>query len=38
MIAGLFDGYPQASGTKMIVGLFDAYSILENVTYEPSSQ
>ena len=37
MIAGLYDAYPQASGTKMIAGLFNAYSILEIVTYEPSS-
>ena len=37
MIAGLFDDYPQASSTKMIAGLFDAYCILEIGTYKPSS-
>ena len=29
--------YPKASSTKMIAGLFDAYSSLEIGTYKPSS-
>ena len=36
-IAGLFNAYPKASSTKMIAGLFDAYSLLEIGTYKPSS-
>ena len=36
-MAGLFDAYPKASSTKMIAGLFDAYSLLEFWTYKPSS-
>ena len=34
---GLFDAYPQGGSTKMIAGLFDAYSVLEIGTYKPSS-
>ena len=37
LIAGLFDAYPQANGTKMIVGQYDSYSILEIETYKPSN-
>ena len=37
MIAGLFDAYPKASSTKMIAGLFNAYSLLKIGTYKPSS-
>ena len=37
LIAGLFDAYPKASSTKMIAGLFNAYSLLEIGTYKPSS-
>ena len=37
MIASLFDTYSQASSSKMIAGLFDAYSVLEIGTYKPSS-
>ena len=37
LTAGLFDTYPQASSTKMLAGLFDAYSIHEIETYKPSS-
>ena len=37
MIAGLFDAYAQASSTKIIAGLFSAYSVLEIETYKPSS-
>ena len=37
LIAGLFDAYPKASSTKMITGLFNAYSLLEIGTYMPSS-
>ena len=35
MIAGLFDAYPKASSTKMIAGLFNAYSVLKIGTYKP---
>ena len=35
--SGLFDAYPEANSTKMIAGLFDAYSLLEIGTYKPSS-
>ena len=37
LVAGLFDAYPKASSTKMIAGLFNAYSLLEIGTYKPSS-
>ena len=37
LIAGPFDAFPKASSTKMIAGLFDAYSLLEIETYNPSS-
>ena len=37
LVAGLFDTYPKASRTKMIAGLFDAYSLLKIGTYKPSS-
>ena len=33
MIASLFDAYAQASSTKIIAGLFDAYPIHEIGTY-----
>ena len=36
-MADLFDAYRKASSTKMIAGLFDAYSLLEIGTYKPSS-
>ena len=35
MIAGLYDAYPQASSSKIIAGLFDAYSVIEIGTYKP---
>ena len=37
LTAGLFDAYPKAGSTKMIAGLYDAYSLLEIGTYMPSS-
>ena len=37
MITGLFDAYPKACSTKMVAGLFDAYSLLGIKTHKPSS-
>ena len=37
LIADLFDANTKASSTKMIAGLFNAYSLLEIGTYKASS-